>query len=110
MFTFTAQCDNYATISIDGNQVLYVDSFRGSPLVSEVYISAGTHTLTIDAVNAGSYGGGNPGGIALTISAAQPAASFSRTYTVTIPVTGLYIWTGQDDNLADFSLNGNVVL
>ncbi len=110
MFTFTAQCDNYATISIDGNQVLYVNGFQGAPLVTEVYISAGTHTLTIDAVNAGSYSGGNPGGVALTISVAQLAASFSRTYTITIPVTGTYVWTGQADNLADFSLDGNIVL
>lgn len=109
MYSFTSQCDNYATVSLNGNQVLYVSGFRGDPQVNNIYVNAGTYTLTINATNAGSYGGGNPAAFALVIANApgSGSSSFSRTYSIDIPATGIYTITAQADNLGEIIIDGD---
>lgn len=109
MYSFTSQCDNYATVSLNGNQVLYVEGFRGDPQVNNIYVDAGTYTLNINATNAGSYGGGNPAAFALVIASApgSGSSSFSRTYDIDAPATGTYTITAQCDNLGEIIIDGD---
>lgn len=106
-YTFTSQCDNYATVSLNGNQVLYVNGFTGAPQINEIYVTSGTYTLEINATNAGSYGGGNPAGFALNIASATSPADFVRSYTIDIPVTGLYKLTAQCTGEGDIIIDGD---
>ena len=109
MYSFTAQCDNHATVSLNGNQVLYVAGFRGDPQITNVYVNAGTYTLTIDGVNEGNYQGGNPAAVALVVATAPGtgSSSFTRTYTIDIPATGTYTITAQADNLGEIIFDGD---
>lgn len=109
MYSFTAQCDNYATVSLNGNQILYVEGFRGDPQITNVYVNSGTYTLNINATNAGGYGGGNPGAVALVVAAApgSGSSSFSRTYSIDIPASGTYTITAQCDNLGEIIIDGD---
>ena len=109
MYSFTVQCDNHATVSLNGNQILYVRGFQGNPQVNEIYVDAGTYTLGIDATNEGSYRGGNPAAFALVIanSVGSGSSSFSRTYTINIPATGTYTITAQADNLGEIIIDGD---
>lgn len=109
MYSFTSQCDNYATVSLNNSQILYVSGFQGDPQVNNIYVDAGTYTLNINATNAGGYSGGNPGAFALVIASAPGAgsSSFSRTYTIDIPATGTYIITAQCDNLGEIIIDGD---
>ena len=109
MYSFTAQCDNRATISLDGNKVLKTSSFKGNPTVVNIYVNAGSYTLTIDAENGGAYAKGNPAGVALVIANATGtgSSSFSRTYTIDIPSTGTYTITAQADNLGEIIIDGD---
>ena len=109
MYSFTSQCDNHATVSLNGNQVLYVRGFQGDPQVNNIYVDAGTYTLTIDATNEGSYGGGNPAAFALVIATAPGtgSSSFSRTYSIDIPATGTYTITAQCDNLGEIIIDSD---
>jgi len=61
-YTFTSSCDNYATIYIDGNEVLVAPGYTSS-YDQSVFVTAGTRSLRIVAVN---YGG--PAGVALLVS------------------------------------------
>lgn len=66
-YTFTFSADNYGTVYLDGVPVISLsssspDNYRNSYQVT-ISVSAGNHTLLINAVNTG-----GPGGVGLTIS------------------------------------------
>lgn len=67
-YSFILSVDNNATISLDGVPVLSVGGSSSAnyqrTFQATVNVTAGTHTLTIDANNTG-----GPGGVALTIGA-----------------------------------------
>mgnify|MGYP003340215987 FL=1 len=108
-YTFVSQCDNSATVTLNGDQILSVSGFSGAPQITDIYINAGTYTLGINAINAGPRTGGNPGGFALNISASTVPTSFERTYTINAPATGMYMLTAQTSDTADFSIDGTPV-
>lgn len=110
MYSFTSQCDNYATVSLDGNQILYVSGFQGDPQVNNIYVNAGTYTLTINATNSGSYSGGNPAAFALIVASSpgSGSSSFSRTYTIEAPAAGTYTITAQADNTGEVIIDNDL--
>lgn len=61
-YTFTSSCDNYATIYVDGVEVLVAPGYTSS-YDQLVFVTAGTRSIRIVAVN---YGG--PAGVALLIA------------------------------------------
>jgi hypothetical protein len=61
-YTFNISVDNYGLISIDGTDVLDNPSSWGGVDSASVYVSAGSHTITVTGTN---YGG--PGGISAQI-------------------------------------------
>ena len=107
MYTFISQCDNYATVTLNGNQILYVSGFTGNPQVNEIYINAGTYTLGINATNAGSYSGGNPGAFALNIATTTAPTNFTRTYSIDIPAPGPYTFTVQCTGNGNITIDGD---
>jgi len=70
-YNITGSCDNYASIFIDGVNVLYIPGFQDTYSTS-VYVTAGNHSVRLSGVNeggpaslglsitgGGSFGGGN---------------------------------------------------
>lgn len=62
LYTFTASSDNSAVVSLDGTPLFISDSF-GNTFEQPVQVTAGNHTVRIQALNTG-----GPGSVALTIS------------------------------------------
>jgi hypothetical protein len=62
LYTFTASADNSAVISMDGTPLFSSTSFANT-FEQPVQVTAGTHTVRIQALNTG-----GPGSVALTIS------------------------------------------
>jgi hypothetical protein len=110
MYSFTAQCDNYATVSLNDAQILYISGFQGDPQVTNIYVNAGTYTLNINATNSGSYSGGNPAAFALIVASApgSGSSSFSRTYTINAPASGTYTITAQADNIGEVIIDNDL--
>lgn len=67
-YSFTLSVDNYATVSLDGAVILSVTGSSSTnyqrTFQATVFVNAGTHSVSIDAVNTG-----GPGGVAVTIGA-----------------------------------------
>jgi hypothetical protein len=62
LYTFTASADNSAVISLDGTSLFSATTFTNT-FEQPVQVTAGTHTVRIQALNTG-----GPGSVALTIS------------------------------------------
>lgn len=62
LYTFTASADNSAVISLDGISLFSADTFTNT-FEQPVQVTAGVHTVRIQALNTG-----GPGSVALTIS------------------------------------------
>ena len=61
VYTFTASCDNYGTIYVDGGPVLDIGGYE-TTYSTTVYIAAGNHAIRLLGINQG-----GPGAIGLTI-------------------------------------------
>jgi hypothetical protein len=64
-YTFTASCDNFGTVSLDGTDILSVPGFRSTYTVSQT-VTAGVHTVRMLGTNTG-----GPGSFGLTITNAS---------------------------------------
>jgi hypothetical protein len=62
LYTFTASSDNSASISLDGQALFFTDTFVQT-FEQPVQVTAGNHTVRIQALNTG-----GPGSVGLTIS------------------------------------------
>jgi len=65
LYTFTASADNSAVISLDGTPLFSATTYT-STFEQPAQVTAGTHTVRIQALNTG-----GPGSVALTISTGQ---------------------------------------
>lgn len=75
-YQIQSSCDNYGTVSIDGTVVLNVNGYTNVYTV-DLYIVAGTHTISTVGVNTG-----GPGSMGTIVSSLQPGlgASYSGAY------------------------------
>jgi hypothetical protein len=60
-YTFVGSCDNFGTVSLDGQPVLDMSTFT-TTFSSTIFVTAGTHSIRIVAVNTG-----GPGSVGLTV-------------------------------------------
>jgi len=60
-YTFTASCDNYGTIYLDGNPILSIGGYT-STYTTTIYVGAGNHSVRLLGINEG-----GPGSIGLLV-------------------------------------------
>ena len=70
-YSAVGSCDNYATIYVDGAQVLSIPGYQ-TTYGSSFFVTAGTHSVRLLGTNTG-----GPGGIALTLTANSGAGRYS---------------------------------
>jgi hypothetical protein len=69
-YSYEFALDDRGAFAIDGVQILYdnSESFRpGRTRTGTVYLTAGSHTVTVSGQNNANYSSGNPGGVALRL-------------------------------------------
>ena len=64
-YNIVGACDNYATIYIDGAQVLSIPGFQGT-YSNNFYVTAGAHTIRLYGINTG-----GPGSLAVSVSSGR---------------------------------------